>query len=173
MSRWARLAEFFSIWLKKHAVPIGDVVALGTILPSARLAYSALMPVVIANIQSRLRQVVAAFLESLMKTPRVNLVYKYLAAWYILHCLALMTPKPPHGAPELFVQCLAECTRTSSSLLSIRKIFSAPGHYQLYWCPPKFEGTTGGTSFIDLPKDDEFTMLSPGPFTWLLNIRPG
>lgn len=100
LSRRAWLAGFLSIWLKKFIIPTGDVVVVGAILPSVRLAHGvrvALLPTIIANIQSGLRQVAAAFLESPTKTLRVKLVYTYLVAWYVLHCPTLMNPIMLYG----------------------------------------------------------------------------
>lgn len=45
-------------------------------------------------------------------------------------------------------------------------------NYQLYLHTPEFEGANEGISFVDLAKDNGFTMLTSGPFTWLPNIRP-
>ena len=50
---------------------------------------------------------------------------------------------------------------------------SRPENYQLYRCPTSFDETVDDGSFVDLVGDNGSTMLAPGPFTWLLNIRPG
>lgn len=58
MSDRAKLAGFLSIWLKKCVILTLDVVAEGVILLAVCIAYRvhlALVPAVIANIQSGLR----------------------------------------------------------------------------------------------------------------------
>lgn len=130
------------------------------------------MPTVIANIHSELRQIVAAFLASPKKNPRVKLAYTYLIAWNVFHCPALMTFVPSHSTSRPFVQYLAESSWTNSSLSSTRDFLLAATYYQLYRSPPKFDGATDGMSFVDLARDDRFTMLAPGPYAWLINICP-
>lgn len=105
--------------------------------------------------------------------PQVKLAYTYLVAWYVLHCLDLMTMTSSINASKAFVQNLVECSWTTSLLSTVREILSTPSNYQLYQCPPEFDGAIDGISFMDLAMDDGFTMLALGPFTWLLNIPPG
>lgn len=109
MTNRATVVEFLPIWLKKCIVPTLEVIAIGAILPAVHLAHGvhiALVPAVIAIIESRLRQVTTGFLGSLSKTPMVRLTYTYLVAWYIFHFPTLMTLKPLIGALEPFVQTL-------------------------------------------------------------------
>src|SRR4051812_11108535 len=176
MTSRARLAGFLSIWLGKCVVPTREAATVGVILPVARLACGvriALVPAIIANIQHGLREVSTAFLANPSTPPRARLAYTYLVAWYVLHCPALMTPTPSLDLATPFIGSVAECSWTLSQRPEIRQLLSRPENYQLYRCPPLFDKTVDGGSFVDLAGEGGSTVLAPGPFTWLLNIRPG
>lgn len=55
----------------------------------------ALIPIVVANIQSRIRRWIAAFCPEnpidMVFNSRVELAYTYLVAWLVMHCYTLMS----------------------------------------------------------------------------------
>src|SRR4051812_43048973 len=176
MTSRARFAGFLSIWLAKCVVPTREAVTVGVLLPAARLACGvriALVPAIIANIQHGLREVSASYLADSSKPPRVRFAYTYLASWYVLHCPALMTLTPLLDLATPFIGRVAECSWTTSHRPKIHQLLSHPENYQLYRCPPSFDETADDGSFMNLAGDNGSTLLAPGPFTWLLNIRPG
>src|SRR3954470_3508824 len=84
-----------------------------------------------------------------------------------------MTPMPLFDLAAPFIRSVAECSWTLSQRPEICQFLSRPENYLLYRCPPSFDEAVDGGSFMDLAEEDGSTMLAPGPFTWLLNIRPG
>src|SRR3954463_12512924 len=84
-----------------------------------------------------------------------------------------MTPAPSSDLTTPFIRSVAECSWALSQWPEIRQLLSHPENYLLYRCPPSFDETVDGGSFVDLAEEDGTTMLAPGPFTWLLNIRHG
>src|SRR4051812_15024554 len=176
MTSRARFAGFLSIWLGKCMVLTREAATVGVLLPATRLACGvriALVPAVIANIQHGLREVSASYLANSSKPPRARLAYTYLMSWYVHHCPALMTLTPSLNLATPFIGGVAECSWTLSQRPEIRQFLSRPENYQLYRCPPLFDKTVDGGSFVDLAGGDGSTVLAPGPFTWLLSIRPG
>src|SRR4051812_29513033 len=176
MTSRARFAGFLSIWLAKCVVPTREAVTFGVLLLAARLACGAriaLVPAIIANIQHGLREVSTAYLANSSKPPRARLAYTYLASWYVLHCPALMTLMPLLDLATPFIGRVAECSWTTSHRPEVCQLLSHPENYQLCRCPPSFDETVDDGSFVDLAGEEGSTMLAPGPFTWLLNIRPG
>src|SRR4051812_37882814 len=176
MTSRARFVGFLSTWLARCVIPTRKAATIGVLLPAARLACGvriALVPAIIANIQHGLREVSASYLTNSSKPPRARFAYTYLVAWYVLHCPALMTPTPSLDLTTPFIGSVAECSWTLSQRPEIRQLLSRLENYQLYRCPPSFDKTVDGGSFVDLAGEDGSTMLAPGPFTWLLNIRPG
>src|SRR5436190_11965350 len=176
MTSRARLVGFLSIWLAKCVVPTREAATVGVLWPAARLACGvriALVPAIIANVQHGLREVSASYLANSSKPPRVRFAYTYLVVWYALHCPALMTPTPSLDLATPFIGSVAECSWTLSQRPEICQFLSRPENYQLYRCPPSFDETVNEGSFVDLAGEHGSTMLAPGPFTWLLNIRPG
>src|SRR4051812_16108060 len=165
MTSQARLAGFLSIWLGKCVVPTREAATVGVLLPAARLACGvriALVPAIIANIQHRLREVSTAFLANSSTPPRARLAYTYLVAWYVLHCPALMTPTPSLDLTIPFIGSVAKCFWTLSQRPEIHQLLSRSENYQLCSCPPSFDETTDGESFVDLAGEDGSTMLAPG-----------
>src|SRR3954470_14412077 len=175
MTSRARLSGFLSIWLAKCVIPTREASTVGVLLPAARLACEvrvALVPAIIANIQHGLREVSTSYLANSSKPPRARLAYTYLVSWYVLHCPALMTPIPSLDLAAPFIRSVAEGSWALSQRVDIRQFLSHSENYQLYRCPPSFDETVDGGSFVDLAGDNGSTLLAPGPFTWLLNIHP-
>src|SRR3954467_1588537 len=84
-----------------------------------------------------------------------------------------MPPVPSLDLAASFIGSVAKCSWALSQRPEIRQFLSRPENYQLYRCPPSFDETVNDGSFVNLAREDGSTMLAPGPFTWLLNIRPG
>jgi len=121
MSDRALLASFLMLWLKRCVVPTlsHEVIVTDIVYPAVLLAHGksiALLPVMVARIQSGLRALAKSFCHPvtdsnghpLVKTPspRVELPYTYLMAWYIMHCPSLMTAISTSEGFTPFVQRL-------------------------------------------------------------------
>jgi len=106
-------------------------------------------------------------------SPRVELSYTCLMAWYTIHCLSLMTTvsAPDDFAP--FVQQLENSNWIHSYMFYIRKIVLNGANYQLDRCFPEILDASYGDKFADLAGLDRFTRLPSGVFWWVINIRPG
>ena len=116
----ATLAGFLMLWLKRCVVPTlpHEVIIADVVYPAVLLAYGksiALLPAMVAGIQSRLRALVKslcqveAIVDSQVRpvedsearpkvkipNPRIGLPYTYLMAWYVMHCPSLMTAVYP------------------------------------------------------------------------------
>jgi len=104
------------LWLKRCVVSMlsHEVIVTDVTYPAILLAHGksiALLPVMVAGIQSGLQALTKSFCQvevivaaegnpvrdsnghPLVKTPSpsVKLPYTYLMAWYVIHCLSLMT----------------------------------------------------------------------------------
>src|SRR4051812_19151041 len=88
----------------------------------------------------------------------------YILLMYYISLLLL----PPDG----FVLCYIGLLVLTLWRFDDDVISPSPGKGR-HRCPPSFDETTNDGSFVDLAGEDGSTMLTPGPFTWLLNIRPG
>jgi len=109
ISAKALLAGYLMLWLKRCVVPCSqsfEVVTAEVIYPAVLLAYGrpyALLPAMMACIQSGLRHLTTSFCQTRMRkdeegkevlwtpNPRVGLPYTYLMAWFVLHYPSLMS----------------------------------------------------------------------------------
>ena len=112
----ALLAGFLMMWLKRCVVPAlpHEVIVADVLYPAVFLAHEksiALLPAMVARIQSGLRALTKSFyqMEAIMdaegnpvkgssghppgktSNPRVELPYTYLMAWYVMYCPSLIT----------------------------------------------------------------------------------
>ena len=119
------------LWLKRCVVPTlpHEVIVADVVYPAVLLAYGksiALLPAMMARIQSRLRALVKSLcqVEAIVDSkgrpevnsegtprvktpnPRIKLPYTYLMAWYAMHCPSLMTAVPLSAGFVPFVQKL-------------------------------------------------------------------
>jgi len=194
----ALLAGFLMLWLKRCVVPTlpHEVIVADVVYPAVLLAHGnpiALLPTVVAGIQSGLRALAKSFCEP-PKTvdsegkpltdaegnpvvkhpnPRVELPYTYLMAWYVMHCPSLMTAVRWKEDSVPFIQRLEGSRWEDPYIYYIRKRLSAPANYQLNRCLLQIPGASYGDLLVDSAGPDDFTRLSQGAFWWLLNIRPG
>ena len=115
--------------MKRCVVPTlpHEVIVADVAYPAVLLAYGksiALLPAMVAGIQSRLRALVKSMCKveaivdskgrpkvdskgrTRVKTPnpRIELPYTYLLAWYVMHCPSLMTAVPLSEGFVPFVQ---------------------------------------------------------------------
>ena len=104
------------LWLKRCVVPTlpHEVIVADVVYPAVLRAHVksiALLPAMVARIQSGLRALAKSFYRvdvvvdaegnpvtysngrPLVKTsnPRIEIPYMYLMAWYVMHCSSLMT----------------------------------------------------------------------------------
>jgi len=144
----ALLAGFLMLWLKRcvvltlsHKVVVADVV-----YPAVLLAHEnsiALLPTMVAGIQSGLRTLTKSFcqVEALMdvkgnpvknsnghpliKTPSlmVELPYTYLMAWYVMHCPSLITATSASKGLVPFVQRLENSDWIHCYIFFIQRLF--------------------------------------------------
>jgi len=110
-----------------------------------------------------------------MKTPnsRVELPYTYLMAWYVMHCLSLMTTVSPSEGFVLFVQWLESSNWSHYYMFYIRKAILSSSSYQFDRCFSEIPDASYGDKLADLAGPNEFTRLPLEVFWWLINIRPG
>jgi len=82
--------------------------------------------------------------------PRVELPYTYLMAWYVMHCLSLMTTVSPSKGFILFVQRLKNSRRSHYYMYFVWKSNLSSSNYQLDRCFPEIFGASYGDKFADL-----------------------
>ena len=84
-------------------------------------------------------------------SPRVELPYAYLLAWFTLHCPVLIQPGKEHPEGE----CYAHLHRFQNSqwvgqyLTGVRRMVSFKESYSLFHCFPNVSGTGYGDEFHD------------------------
>src|SRR4051812_8621196 len=84
-----------------------------------------------------------------------------------------MEPMPSLDLTTPFIKIVATCSWAVSRLPKIRQLLSRPKIYQLYRCPPEFDETAVGGSFVDMARDDGSTLLALRAFHLAANICSG
>ena len=81
-----------------------------------------------------------------VKTPnlRVVLPYTYFMAWYVMHCLSLMSVVQSSKGSMLFVQRLEHSGWSGWYMLMIRQILQCSMNYQLVRCFSDFPEASYG-----------------------------
>ena len=102
----------------------------------------------------------------LVKTssPRVELPYTYLMAWYVMHCPSLMTAVSASEGFTPYVQRLENSGWLQNYMFYIRKTILNGCNYQLDRCSPEIHDASYGDKFADLAGPDGFTQLPSGVF---------
>jgi len=156
MSDRALLAGFLMLWLKRCVVPMlpHEVLVADVVYPAVLLAYGksiSLLLAMVVGIQSRLRVLAKSFCQvkaivdakghpgtdsnghPLVKTPspRVELPYTYLMAWYIMHYPSLMTAVSSSEGFTPYVQRLENLGWLQYYMLYIWKTILNGSNYQL------------------------------------------
>ena len=198
ISDWALLAGFHMLWLKHCMVPTvpHEVIIVDMVYPVVLLAHRksiSLLQVMVACFQSGLRVLakclcqVEVIVDSHGKQmvdsegrpevrtlkPRVELLYKYLMAWYVMHCSSLMTAVSPSEDFVPFVQRPENSSWSQYYMYYIRKSILSSSNYQLDRCFLKISSALYGDKFADLASPDDLTRLPSGVFWLFINIRLG
>ena len=105
-------------------------------------------------------------------TPRVELPYSYLMAWYIMYCPYLVKHigDLTEAGGSAFLSRLANSRWSLQYIAGIRKIIAYHDNYSLYRCFPNIPSTSYGEDFKDIGTGR--TSLGQGYFRWLIYIRP-
>jgi hypothetical protein len=189
----ALLAGFLMLWLKRCVVPTTphEAISIEVVYPAVMLAYGrplGLLPAMVGCLQSGLRVLTTSFCNTTatdevdedgtairkVASPRVELPYTYLVAWFVLHCPTLMTSPHPVSDEGFipFVQRLENSSWNAGYMGAIRKIVQSSMNYQIYRCFPEMDSQYGD-QHADIAGPDGFTKLDSSIFWWLINIRPG
>ena len=198
ISDQALLAGFLMLWLKRCVVStlLHEVIIADVVYPAVLLAHGksiSLLQAMVAGIQSGLRVLtkslcqVEAIVDSQgrpvvdsegkpeVKTPnpRVELPYTYLMAWYVMHCLSLMTAMSLSEGFVPFVRRLENSSWSQYYMYYIRKAILSSSNYQLDRYFPEISDASYGDKFANFAGPDDFTRLPSRVFWWLFNIQPG
>ena len=175
ISNRALLARFLMLWLKWCEVPTfpHEVIVANVVYPTLLLAFGrgiSLLPMMVGCIQSGLWALTKTFCkkEALVDTngnaltdqhgnpqfkvpnPRIKLAYTYLVAWYIIHCLSLMTAAYRSEDFVPFLQKLEHSTWQHIYIFYIRRPIQNDLNYQLVRCLPDIQDTLYGDRFLDM-----------------------
>ena len=83
--------------------------------------------------------------------PRMELPYTYLAAWYMMHCPALMSAvQESNGVFVPFFQKLEHSKWQGGYMAATRKIIQSNINYHLFRCFSDFPRTAFGDTSIDV-----------------------
>jgi len=150
------------LWLKHCVVPtlLHEVIITDVVYPTVLLAYEksiALLPAIVAGIQSGLRALVKSLcqVEAIVDSrgrpvedsegrpevntpnPRIELPYTYLMAWYVMHCPSLMTAVTSSEGFVSFVQRLENSSWSHYYMFYVRNSILNSSNYQLDRCFPE------------------------------------
>ncbi|XP_020272747.1 uncharacterized protein LOC109847926 [Asparagus officinalis] len=184
ISPTALLAGFLALWLKRCVVPhqSADAMPMEVLYPAVQLATGrklSLLPAMVADIHSGLRQLISAFTQEKKKpsaslsVPKLELPYTYLMAWLVLHRPDLMEAPDTVDLSVPLLQNLENCKWSKHREPDITRQFKIHKCWEFFPCFPQFSGTYN-TTLVDAedPRQNR-TILDVGCFRWLMNIRPG
>ena len=134
---------FLILWLKRGVVPTlpHEVIVADVVYPAVLLSHSrslSLLPIMIGCLQSRLQVLCQGFCNEVVEednqgdvvvgsdgepkvktlNPRVELPYTYFMAWYVMHCMSLMSAVQSSEDFQMIEQFFATMTYCSKLVLS-------------------------------------------------------
>lgn len=175
MSGRVILAGFLMSWLKRCVLLTlpHDAITMDVVFSAVQLACGerpAFSSATTVNIQGDLWTMIGSFHVMPKSSPIIDMAYMYLMAWYVMHCLTLMTTILSRQGALPYVQQLEGCTWVNSFIYSIWKTLLNLDSYNMYQCYLDFLGVAYTAELTDSTGKDRFTSLARGPFRWLMNI---
>lgn len=106
-------------------------------------------------------------------SPRVELSYTYLMAWFLMHYPMLIECPKKAGLP--FVQRLEDLNWLHNYFYNVRKILMNPQAYEVFCCLPSIPGASFEDEYVEVSsaKEERLIDRSPDLFLQLVNIQPG
>jgi len=162
------LAGFLSARLKRCMIPSphhDDITPL-TIFPTNQLVYGrslGLLPTMVCHIQSGLHTLTELFCSRTTSkkvgrelvfphdenSPRVELPYGYLMAWFILFCPIFIWSgeKPPENIHYAYLSHFENSRWEGSYLMGVRRLVGRQDSYSLFQCFPYIPSIEYGEEF--------------------------
>lgn len=107
----------------------------------------------------------------LTPTPRVELPYTYLMAWFMMYCPSLMTLPTKNSSGASFIQKYEGCDWKNNYMHIIRKTVLYHQNFHIYRYFSDFSGSAYREEFRDTTGLDGYTTFCSD--WWLINIRIG
>ena len=108
--------------------------------------------------------------EVKVSNPRIELLYTYLVAGYVMHYPSLMTAAYTSEDFVPFLQRLERSSWQHTYIFYIMRAIQSDSNYQLVRCLPHIHDTSYGDQVLDIAGPDGYNTLSTGVFYWPMSI---